>query len=37
LIRSQQEGREVRHRIEPQEVRRLFHDLERFLDLKDEQ
>jgi DNA-binding transcriptional ArsR family regulator len=37
LIRSQQEGREVRHKIEPQEVRRLFHDLERFLDLKGEQ
>jgi DNA-binding transcriptional ArsR family regulator len=36
LIRSQQEGREVRHKIEPQEVRRLFHDLERFLDLRDE-
>jgi DNA-binding transcriptional ArsR family regulator len=36
LISSQQEGREMRHKIETQEVHRLFKDLERFLDLKDE-
>lgn len=36
LISSQQEGREMRHKLETQEVRRLFHDLERFLDLKDD-
>ena len=36
LISSQQEGREMRHKLETQEVRRLFSDLERFLDLKDE-
>jgi DNA-binding transcriptional ArsR family regulator len=35
LIRSQQEGRLVRHEIVPEEVRRLFADLERFLDLPD--
>ena len=36
LISSLQEGREMRHKIETQEVRRLFRDLERFLDLKDD-
>ena len=36
LIRSHQEGRMVKHEIVPQEVRRLFQDLERFLDLPDE-
>jgi DNA-binding transcriptional ArsR family regulator len=36
LIRSRQEGRMVKHEIVPQEVRRLFQDLERFLDLPDE-
>lgn len=33
LIRSYQEGRMVKHEIIPDEVRRLFRDLERFLDL----
>ncbi|MGQ9676628.1 MAG: ArsR/SmtB family transcription factor [Chloroflexota bacterium] len=33
LIRSHQEGRLVRHEIVPSEVRRLFRELERFLDL----
>jgi DNA-binding transcriptional ArsR family regulator len=36
LIRSRQEGRMVKHEIVPEEVRRLFQDLERFLDLPDE-
>jgi DNA-binding transcriptional ArsR family regulator len=36
LIRSRQEGRMVKHEIVPQEVHRLFQDLERFLDLPDE-
>ncbi len=36
LIRSRREGRVVRHEIVPAEVRRLFSDLERFLDLPDE-
>jgi len=36
LIRSRQDGRLVRHEIVPAEVRRLFHDLERFLDLPEE-
>ena len=36
LIRSEQHGREVRHEIVPSEVRRLFSDLERFLDLPEE-
>jgi DNA-binding transcriptional ArsR family regulator len=35
LIASRQVGRQVRHEIVPSEVRRLFHDLERFLDLPD--
>jgi DNA-binding transcriptional ArsR family regulator len=35
LIESRQQGREVRHQIVPSEVRRLFFDLERFLDLPD--
>jgi ArsR family transcriptional regulator len=33
LIHSRQEGREVRHEVVPSEVRRLFRDLELFLDL----
>ncbi|MCU0494749.1 MAG: metalloregulator ArsR/SmtB family transcription factor [Chloroflexaceae bacterium] len=33
LIRTHPEGREVRHTIVPEEVRRLFRDLEAFLDL----
>jgi DNA-binding transcriptional ArsR family regulator len=36
LIRSRQEGRLVKHEIVPEELRRLFTDLERFLDLPDE-
>lgn len=36
LIRSSQDGRQVRHEIVPEEVRRFFRDLERFLDLPDE-
>jgi DNA-binding transcriptional ArsR family regulator len=36
LIRSQQEGRLVRHKVNTAEVRRLFKDLERFLDLPEE-
>jgi DNA-binding transcriptional ArsR family regulator len=36
LIRSRQEGRLVRHEINPAEVRRLFRDLERFLDLPED-
>ena len=36
LIRSEQHGREVRHEIVPSEVRRLFSDLERFLDLPED-
>jgi DNA-binding transcriptional ArsR family regulator len=36
LIRSTQEGRLVRHEMVPSEVRRLFHDLQRVLDLPDE-
>jgi DNA-binding transcriptional ArsR family regulator len=36
LIRSHQEGRQVRHEIVPSEVRQLFRDLERYLDLPDE-
>jgi ArsR family transcriptional regulator len=35
LIRSKQDGRQVLHEIAPSEVRRLFHDLEEFLDLPD--
>jgi DNA-binding transcriptional ArsR family regulator len=35
LIRSEQDGRQVRHEIAPAEVRRLFRDLEEFLDLPD--
>lgn len=37
LIRSEQQGREIRHEIVPSEVRRLFSDLERFLDLPDDE
>jgi DNA-binding transcriptional ArsR family regulator len=37
LIHSHQEGRLVRHRIDSQEIRRLFHDLEAFLDLPPEE
>jgi len=33
LIRSRQQGREIHHEIVSDEVRRLFSDLERFLDL----
>lgn len=36
LIRSQQQGREVHHEVVPSEIRKLFADLERFLDLPDE-
>jgi DNA-binding transcriptional ArsR family regulator len=36
LIRSHRQGRVVRHEIVPEEVRRLFRDLERFLDLPDD-
>lgn len=36
LIRSRREERVVRHEILPGEVRRLFRDLARFLDLPDE-
>ncbi len=35
LIQSRQEGRLVRHEIVPSEVRRLFRDLEDFLDLPE--
>ena len=35
LIQSHQQGREIRHEIVPAEVRRLFADLEGFLDLPD--
>ena len=37
LIRSRREGRVVRHEIVPAEVRRLFRDLETFLDLPEEE
>jgi ArsR family transcriptional regulator len=33
LIDSRQEGRQVRHRINPDELHRLFDDLVEFLDL----
>lgn len=33
LIRTHNEGRQVRHEIDAEAVRQLFHDLERFLDL----
>lgn len=36
LIRSRQVGREVRHELADDEVRRLFRDLETFLDLPPE-
>jgi DNA-binding transcriptional ArsR family regulator len=36
LIQSKQVGRLVRHEINASEVRRLFRDLERFLDLPEE-
>ena len=36
LIRSHDEGRIVRHEIDAAEVRRLFRDLEQFLDLPEE-
>jgi ArsR family transcriptional regulator len=36
LIRSHQDGRLVRHEIVPGEIRRLFRDLETFLDLGEE-
>ena len=36
LIRSHQEGRRVRHEIVPEEVHRLFRDMQDFLDLPDE-
>lgn len=35
LIRSRQEGRQVRHELVPEEVRRLLRDLEHFLDLPE--
>jgi DNA-binding transcriptional ArsR family regulator len=37
LIRSHQEGRLVRHALVPGSVRQVFRDLERFLDLPDEE
>jgi DNA-binding transcriptional ArsR family regulator len=37
LIRTYEKGRSVRHEIIASEVRRLFHDLERFLDLPPEE
>lgn len=37
LIRSWQEGRIMRHEIVPQEVHRLFRDMQRFLDLPEEE
>ena len=37
LIRSHQRGREIRHEIVPEEIRLLFADLERFLDLPGEE
>jgi ArsR family transcriptional regulator len=37
LIRSHQDGRLVRHALVPGAVRHLFHDLERFLDLPDDE
>lgn len=37
LIRSYADGRLVRHEIVPAEVRRLFRDLDRFLDLPEEE
>ena len=36
LIRSHQEGRVVRHEIAPEEIRRLFRDLEKLIDLPPE-
>jgi ArsR family transcriptional regulator len=33
LIRSHEDGRAVRHEIVPEEVHRLFRDLETYLDL----
>jgi DNA-binding transcriptional ArsR family regulator len=36
LIQSRQDGRLVRHELVASEVRRLFHDLEDFLDLTEE-
>ena len=37
LIRSHADGRLVRHALVPGAVRHLFHDLERFLDLPEEE
>jgi DNA-binding transcriptional ArsR family regulator len=37
LIRTFEEGRSVRHEVVYQEIRRLFQDLERFLDLPPEE
>jgi DNA-binding transcriptional ArsR family regulator len=36
LIRSEQVGREMRHTVVPSEVHRLFRDLERFLNIPEE-
>jgi DNA-binding transcriptional ArsR family regulator len=36
MIRSHPEGRVMRHEINPQEIRRLFRDLEQVLDLPEE-
>ena len=36
LIRSHQEGRVMRHEILPEEIRRLFRDLEQVLDLPEQ-
>jgi DNA-binding transcriptional ArsR family regulator len=37
MIRSHQEGRVMRHEIVPEEIRRLFRDLEQVLDLPEEE
>jgi DNA-binding transcriptional ArsR family regulator len=36
LIESNREGREVHHTVVPSELRRLFAELEQFLDLPEE-
>jgi DNA-binding transcriptional ArsR family regulator len=36
LIRTYEDGRSVRHVVVAEEIRQLYHDLERFLDLPDE-
>ena len=37
LIQSEQDGRVVRHKIIPGEIRRLFRDLQHYLDLLDDE